>query len=151
MGNNGLVDPKPGFSQASCFSRPAQCPASAPIEFNITVRYNRIQWQRAAWSRRLREVGCPRPVQAPASSVGAAPISVCWCHQRKCAVPEKARVKARRQKQSKTLKLEVRNSPRTWIKARSACQGPKLKPQRESKPKVLVLAGSWDASDAKLS
>ena len=35
MGNNGLIDLKPGFSPACCFSRPVQYPATAPVAYKI--------------------------------------------------------------------------------------------------------------------
>ena len=35
MGNNGLIDPKLGFSPASYFRGPVQCPATAPIASKI--------------------------------------------------------------------------------------------------------------------
>ena len=70
MGNNGLIDPKPGFSPACCFSGPVQCPAAAPVayEFSITAAtvYKGITGFsdcRAARARWQREVACPLPVQ----------------------------------------------------------------------------------------
>ena len=35
MSNNGLIDPKPGFSLACCFSGPVQCPAKAPVAYKF--------------------------------------------------------------------------------------------------------------------
>ena len=35
MGNNGLIDLKPGFSQACCSSGPVQCPTAAPVAYKI--------------------------------------------------------------------------------------------------------------------
>ena len=35
MGNNGLIDPKPGFSSASCFSGPVQGPATVSVDYKI--------------------------------------------------------------------------------------------------------------------
>ena len=37
MGNNGLIDPKPGFSPACCFSGPVQCPAGAPVAYKFSI------------------------------------------------------------------------------------------------------------------
>ena len=35
MGNNGLIEPKPGFSPACCLSGPVQCPATALVAYKI--------------------------------------------------------------------------------------------------------------------
>ena len=77
MGNNGLIDKKPGFSLACCFSWPVQCPAAAPVvyKFSITAAtvYKGITGFidcRAARARRLLEVARQRPVQA---------LALCQC------------------------------------------------------------------------
>ena len=70
----------------------------------------------------------PRPPPAPARVAGAAPTGRCWWYPPNRAGKPEARVRAqrRRPKQSKkTLELEVWNSPRTWIEARSARREPK--------------------------
>ena len=35
MGNNGLIDPKSGFSSACCLSRLVRCPATAHVAYKI--------------------------------------------------------------------------------------------------------------------
>ena len=37
MGCNGLIDPKPCFSPACCYSGPVQCPAGAPVAYKFSI------------------------------------------------------------------------------------------------------------------
>ena len=80
MRNNGLIDQKPSFSLACCFSRPVRCHAAAPVAYKLSITaatvYKGITGYidcRAALARLLQEVACPRPVQG----AGAAPTSQC--------------------------------------------------------------------------
>ena len=81
MGNNGLVDPKPGVSPACCFSGPVQCPAVAPVAYKIQhyfsysiPRYNRIHIKQSGPGKAAAgdcpsvpgSGALPRPVLAPA-------------------------------------------------------------------------------------
>ena len=100
----------------------------------------------------LREVARPRLVQAPASSqcrglpAVPAPLSRCWWHPPKRTGKPEAHVRARwrRQKQSKTLNLEVQNSPKIKLKPEAVVedQSKRGSAKLKSKPKVRVEAGS---------
>ena len=112
-------------------------------------RYNRIHWQRSCPGKAAAG-GCPsapgsgarpQPVLAPARGAGAAQPML-WQLPKRAGKPEarsKAQTWRRRPKQSKTLKLEVQNSPRTSIEARSASRGPK----QVWKPEARIEA--WSA------
>ena len=120
----------------------ARCLQISIIVATVNIpRYNRIHWPQSCPGKETAG-GCPYapcsgarplPLPAPARGAGAAPTSLCWWRPPKLSGQPKARVKARRRtpKQSKTLKLEVRNSSRTWIEAWGSRPGRKqaLKPE----------------------
>ena len=113
---------------------------------------------RAALTRLLLAAASQRwPVQAPlrqpSASVGVRLLFLRRPNQ--LMVPVKERKKAQRTRQSpkvkntqsKNLKLEVQNSPQSWIEAGSARQGSKQawhygNPKHKSEPKVCDKAGS---------
>ena len=75
MGNNGLIDPKPGFSQAYCFSGSQMpCCRSSCLQNSELLQLQCIYLgtgfidSRAARARLLLEVAHPRSVQALFSS-----------------------------------------------------------------------------------
>ena len=71
MRNNGLIDQKPSFSLACCFSRPVRCHAAAPVAYKLSITaatvYKGITGYidcRAALARLLQEVAAWLPVHA---------------------------------------------------------------------------------------
>ena len=126
MRNNGLIDPKPCFSPACCFSRPVYKFSIIVAQVVVNIpRYFRIHWKQSGQGKEAAG-GClstPCSLPAPARCACTAPTSQCWWYLPQRAGKPKALIKARRQ--SKTLKLQVWNSHRTWIEAQSACGGPK--------------------------
>ena len=154
-------NPTSAWHAASADQSNALLQSQLPTKSRITVarvyiqRYNRIHWHQSC-SDKAAAGGCLCPVQAPASSqclhtlAVPAPPSQCSWHQLKHTGKPKARVKARRRrskanlKQSKTLKLQVRNSLRNRIEAQSASLGPKqawkhkVWPQWASKLEALI-------------
>ena len=128
MGNNGLFERlQPGMLLQR--TSPMQCCSVRCIQNQhycsySMQRYNRIHWLQSCLGKAAAG-GCPsapgsgagpRPVPASASGAGATQTSRCWWHPPKRAGKPEARFKARMRRPkhsdgSKTLKLEVRNSP----------------------------------------
>ena len=146
MGNNGLIDPKPGFSPACCFSGPVQCPATAPVAYKITVAtvYTKVcqdsltaelSWQGGCGPPAAIAGFCPRCRRRPANAVGT-----CRSAQGspKHASEPKLEGEDRSSRRLWSLKSEIQSKPEVLVEDQSKCGSPK----RESKPEVRVEAGS---------
>ena len=71
MGDDGLIDQKPGFNLECCFRGPVKCPAAAPVAYKIqhccSYSIGFID-SRAALAWQLLEVASLLSVQTPTSS-----------------------------------------------------------------------------------
>ena len=140
MGYNVLINPKPGLSQASCFSGSFQCPAAAPVAYIFqhyysysTQTYDRIYWQQSGPGK-VAAGGCPS-----APGLGARPPGPALQAPLQLADSDGNRRVAYGSPEHAS-KPEGVSKTEAGVEVRSARWSPKPKtpPELKSKPKVLV-------------